>query len=114
MLDGIRRTALSTVVKIDEIQSLQDLMMADVRAASSGANADLLAVLFEQPYCRISNVIERCGVSRPTATNWLNTLVRIGALIDVKTGRERIFINTRFLDLLMRPESAPEPEPTLF
>jgi hypothetical protein len=32
----------------------------------------------------------------------------------MKAGRERIFINTRFFDLLMRPESAPEPEPTLF
>jgi Fic family protein len=114
MLEGIRKTALSTITKIDQIQTLQHLMMADVRAVSSGANADLLAVLFEQPYCRISNVIERCGVSRPTATSWLNGLVRIGALHDVRAGRERIFINMRFLDLLIRPETAPDPEPTLF
>ena len=114
MLEGIRKTALSTIAKIDQIQHLQEEMLAEIRAVTPGANADLLAVLFEQPYCRISNVVHRCGASRPTATNWLNALVREGALTDVKAGRERIFINTKFFKLLMRPESAPEPEPTLF
>ncbi len=114
MLEGIRKTALSTIVKIDQIQLLQNDMLAEIRIAASGANADLLAVLFEQPYCRISNVVQRCRVSRPTATNWLNSLVKSGALVDIKAGRERIFINTRFFELLMRPESAPDPEPTLF
>ena len=114
VLEGIRATALSTITKIDQIQILQDEMLAEIRAVTSSANADLLAVLFEQPYCRISNVVERCGVSRPTATNWLNALVRGGALLDMRAGRERIFINTKFFALLMRPESAPEPEPTLF
>jgi Fic family protein len=114
MLEGIRRTALSTVAKIDQIQDLQDEMLIRVRVATGSANADLLAVLFEQPYCRISNVIQRCGVSRPTATKWLNDLARDRVLTDVRTGRERLFINSRFFDLLVRPESAPDPEPTLF
>ena len=107
MLEGIRITALSTISKIDQIQQLQNEMLGEIRAATSGANADLLAMLFEQPYCRISNVVQRCGVSRPTATNWLNALVEIGALLSIRAGRERIFINTNFVGLLMRPESAP-------
>ncbi len=49
-----------------------------------------------------------------TATNWLNALVVGGVLQDVKAGRERIFINVRFFELLLRPESAPTTEPTLF
>lgn len=114
ILEGVRTTALSTVAKIDQIQSLQDETLATIRAATSAANADLLAVLFEQPYCRIANVIAQCHVSRPTATNWLNALVHEGVLIDVKAGRERLFINTRFFELLMRPETAPQSEPTLF
>ena len=114
ILEGIRKTALSTVAKIDQIQDLQDETLAKIRVATSAANADLLAVLFEQPYCRISNVVESCQVSRPTATNWLNALVREGVLVDIRAGRERIFINSKFFQLLMRPELAPEPEPTLF
>lgn len=114
VLEGIRTTALSTVVKIDQIQDLQNETLSTIREVTSAANADLLAVLFEQPYCRISNVVSRCGVSRPTATNWLNALVRERVLIDIKAGRERIFINSKFFNLLMRPEIAPETEPTFF
>ncbi len=114
VLEGIRTTSLSTVAKIDRIQELQEETLDKIRETTSGANADLLAVLFEQPYCRISNVVERCQVSRPTATNWLNSLVREGVLIDVRAGRERIFINSRFFQLLVSPETAPDSEPTLF
>jgi Fic family protein len=105
MIEGIRVTALSTVAKIDDIGELQEQMLIHIREVTSGANADLLAVLFEQPYCRIANVIERCSVSRPTATNWLNALVANGVLIDVKTGRDRLFVNKTFFDLLTKRES---------
>jgi Fic family protein len=116
IIEGIRQTAVSTVIKIDQIQALQDTTLGKIREATGGANADLLAVLFEQPYCRIANVIERCGVSRPTATNWLNSLVDARVLVDVRRGRERIFINTALLDLLVRSDSAvvAESQPTLF
>ncbi|WP_231600488.1 Fic family protein [Salinibacterium sp. SWN248] len=114
VLEGIRLTALSTVSKIDRIQVLQDETLSTIREITSAANADLLAVLFEQPYCRIANVVSHCRVSRPTATNWLNALVREGVLVDVKAGRERLFINSKFFELLMKSESAPESEQTLF
>lgn len=115
VLEGVRVTALSTLRKIDEIQTLQEGALATIRAVTTaGANADLLGVLFEQPYCRIASVVDRCGVSRPTATNWLNALCEAGVLVDLKVGRERLFINTRFLRILTRPESAPAAEPTLF
>jgi Fic family protein len=100
VLEGIRITALSTVERIDQIQDLQQEILSTIREVTSAANADLLAVLFEQPYCRISNVVARCGVSRPTATNWLNALVKEHVLVDMKAGRERIFVNRRFFQIL--------------
>jgi Fic family protein len=116
LLEGLRATAVWTVKKIDAIHDLQ-LRTGDVVRASTttGANADLLAVLFEQPYCRIANVMSRCGVSRPTATGWLTALVEAGVLQDLKVGRERLFINVPFFALLQRDElSDHSQEPTLF
>ncbi len=108
LLEGLRETALSTLHKIDAIAELQRNMRAVIREITpGGANADLLAVLFEQPYSRIKNVMERCGVSRPTATHWLNELVAVGALKDLKIGRDRLFINTAFLNVLVRNEDVP-------
>lgn len=73
-------------------------------------DANFLAVLFEQPYCRIRNVIDRCGVSRPTATSWLDQLVEAGILRSQKVGRDRLFLNHRFLDVLIQDELAGQPQ----
>lgn len=104
MLAAVRETASSTLLKIDAIQALQQRTRERMRATSAGANSDLLDVLFEQPYCRIGDVIKRCGVSRPTATKWLNELVAESILQDVRVGRERLFINHAFFDILLRSE----------
>jgi hypothetical protein len=48
--------------------------------------------------------MDRCNVSRPTATSWLNALADNGMLQNVKTGRDRLFINREFLQLLVRRE----------
>lgn len=117
IIEGVRITALGTLAKIDRIQELQRAVKEEIRSLTgAGANSDLLGVLFEQPYCRIGNVVERCGVSRPTATKWLNELVEAGSLIDLRLGRERLFINQRFLDILAGADAVPESsaDPTLF
>ena len=118
MLAAVKETALTTVTKIGAIRDAQYELQELARNASPGGrNADLLAVLFEQPYCRIANVVSRCGVSRPTATTWLNQLVDADVLRTFKIGRDRLFVNHRFLDVLLREEVIEEPqrqEPTLF
>ena len=101
MLRGIQVTADETLELIDRIQALQLGMREELRAFSSaGPNAELLDLLFEKPYCRISDVISRCNVSRPTATKWLNELCAGQRIMVRKLGRERLFINHRFIELL--------------
>ncbi|MEV1291241.1 hypothetical protein [Pseudonocardia sp. NPDC049635] len=69
-----------------------------------GRDAQFLAVLSEQPYCRINVVAVRCDVSRQTASSWLHALVEAGLLRDVKVGREVLFVNHQFLSAVTRPE----------
>lgn len=115
MLEGVRETALSTIEKIDEIQGLHDEMQTELRSIlPGGANADLLDVLFEQPYCRISTVMERCRVSRPTATKWLKLLADSHVLVELRAGKHLLYVNERFFTVLTRTERAPVPSPTLF
>jgi Fic family protein len=108
MLEGVRETALSTIEKIDEIQDVHREMQGELRSIlPGGANADLLDVLFEQPYCRISTVMTRCRVSRPTATKWLKLLADNGVLTAVRSGKHLLYVNTRFLGVLTRIDRAP-------
>ena len=105
MLDVVRESATSTTRKIGSIRTCQDNIAERARAATSGGrDAQFLGVLFEQPYCRISTVAERCEVSRQTASSWLHALVAANLLSDVKVGRELLFVNHEFLDVLTRPE----------
>lgn len=101
ILRGVEVTSQATVRKISAIRTLQGDFARQARGVSKGgADAELLAVLFEQPYCRIATVVERCGVSRPTATKWLSDLAEAGLVRDLKIGRDRLFVNQPFLSLL--------------
>jgi Fic family protein len=105
MLDAVRESATSTTRKIGAIRTCQEDIAERVRAGTPGGrDAQFLAVLFEQPYCRISTISGRCDVSRQTASSWLHALVEAGLLRDIKVGRELLFVNHEFLDVLTRPE----------
>lgn len=111
ILAGIEQTSRSTLRKIEAIRALQEDFKHRARLASKGgADAEFLSVLFEQPYCRINTVVDRCGVSRPTATARLGALADAGMLQDVKIGRDRLFINREFLRVLVRPELTRQPD----
>jgi Fic family protein len=105
MLDAVRESAMSTTRKISAIRACQEDIAERARAATPGGrDAQFLAVLFEQPYSRITTVATRCEVSRQTASAWLHALVAAGLLGDVKVGRELLFVNHEFLSVLTRPE----------
>src|SRR5699024_12039287 len=88
MLKAVETTARSTSLKIKAIQSLQEQVTQKL-SADIGPQypANLSEVLFEQPYCRIKDVIEGCGVSRPTATKYLNSLVEAEIIEVQRVGR---------------------------
>lgn len=105
MLDVVHESASSTTRKIHSIRACQDDIAERARGATPGArDARFLDVLFEQPYCRIGTVAKRCEVSRQTASSWLHALVAAGLVSDVKVGRDLLFVNHEFLDVLTRPE----------
>ena len=61
---------------------------------------ELVEILFEQPYCRIENLKNTGIAKRQTASVYLKELVNIGILEERISGREKLFINTKFLKLL--------------
>lgn len=105
MLGVVRESATSTTRKIRAIRTCQDDIAERARVATPGGrDSQFLAVLFEQPYCRINTVAQRCEISRQTASGWLHALVNAGLLSEVRVGRERLFVNHEFLEVLTRAE----------
>jgi DNA-binding IclR family transcriptional regulator len=60
----------------------------------------LVDLVFEQPYCRIANLVEAGIAGRQAASRYLQALVAAGLLREQEAGREKLFVNARLLTLL--------------
>lgn len=100
-LAAIRETSKWTTKKIIAIQDLIVNTCIFVQNRSPLVyNRDLIELLFVQPYIRINNLVERNLAGRFTASKHLKILCDIGILEEIRVGREKLFINRKFLDLL--------------
>ena len=61
---------------------------------------ELVDVVFEQPYCRITNVVDSGIAKRQTASEYLKKLVGIGVLEERQIGRERLFLHPKLVTLV--------------
>lgn len=116
ILIGVRETAEWTVAKIAAIRELQAQTVAHVRKIAPRIYShELIELIFDRPYCRIQNVIDREVAGRQTASAYLKGLVAAGVLTERPIGREKLFINNRLMNLLTRdandwlPFTATEP-----
>ena len=70
---------------------------------------ELVELIFELPYCRIGNLVERGIAKRQTASLYLSALAEIGVLNELKFGRDKLFVNWKYSDLLGDDEHDFEP-----
>jgi len=66
----------------------------------------LIQLIFERPYCRISNLVDAKIAERQAASRYLKQLVEIGVLEEKTVGREKLFLHPKFLQLLIRDPNA--------
>lgn len=106
MLDAVYSTALWTTQKIIAVRELVDHTACYVRETLPKIyNRELIDVIFEQPYCRIANVVEADIAQRQTASEYLKRLVDIGVLEDTRVGREVLFIHPKLITLITRDDN---------
>lgn len=102
-LDGIFETSKWTMSKIFAIQELMEESSSLIKTkAPSIYSKELIELLFTQPYVRIQNLVNSGDIGRFTASKRLKILCDIGFLEEVKRGREKLFINHKFLNLLKK------------
>jgi len=103
ILKGVEETAIWTTAKIAAIRALSDQTAEHVRTRLPKVYShELVSLLFEVPYCRISNLTGKGIAKRQTASLYLKQMVEIGVLNEVSAGKEKLFINPRLMQLLTR------------
>ena len=106
MLSAVEETARWTCVKIAAIRRLAEHTTHFVRAQLPKTySREWVDVIFEQPYCRISNVVDKQIAQRQAASRYLKELVSIGVLQEVQVGKEKLFIHPKLMHLLTRDDN---------
>ena len=101
MLAAVADTARWTTAKIAAIRALEDAARDYVRTQRPKLySRELIEVIFNQPYCRIQNVIDAEIAQRQTAAKHLKGLAAIGVLREHRVGKEKVFVHPAFLRLL--------------
>jgi len=101
MLDAVEETARWTTGKIAAIRTLAEHTMQHVRLrAHKIYSRELVDVIFEQPYCRIANVVEKGIAERQAASRYLKELAELGVLEERKVGKEKLFVHPKLMRLL--------------
>jgi len=101
MLNGVEQVSTWTCDKVAAIRALMDDTSAYVRQQLPRIYShELMQVIFEQPYCRISSLVERDIAKRQTASVYLKDLASIGVLKEEKAGKEKLFVNPKLMRLM--------------
>lgn len=100
MLDAVAHTATDTIATIQAIKALLHDTKHTLRERYRFYSQDLINNLFSHPYTKVEFVQRELGVSRLTATRYLDTLANDGVLHKRRIGRTNYFINRPLYALL--------------
>lgn len=103
MLRAVESTAQQTYDQVVRILDLMENTRARVQREAAGIySKDLIEIIFQQPYTKISFLVDAGIAKRQTASNYLKTLVEMGILREQPIGREKYYINDALFSELTR------------
>lgn len=110
MLQAVADTSKWTTGKIAAIRWLAEHTTEYVRTSLPKIyTRELLDVIFEQPYCRIGNLVDKGIAQRQAASRYLHDLVSLGVLREMPLGKEKLFIHPKLMQLLGRDSNDFQP-----
>lgn len=103
MLTAVKATAKETLKLINQIHNLLQETIEKVRQEAEDIySREFIDMLFMQPYCKISFLVDGGIASRNTASKYLNRLVDLGILELEKVGNESLYLNKKLYELLSK------------
>ena len=110
ILQGVEQMSGWTCNKITAIRELMEHTGGYVKQQLPKVYShELLQVIFEQPYCRINNLVERDIAKRQTASVYLKQLAEIGVLQELQAGKEKLFVHPKLMRLMSQDSNEISP-----
>ncbi len=103
MLDGVEKTSLETIELVNGIHRLMGETKEVIKEKLPKIySKDLVEILFMHPYTKIDFLVNGLGITRQTASKYLNSLEEIGVLRNIQIGKSKFFINEELFDMLKK------------
>jgi Fic family protein len=103
MINAVEETSELTLEKIESIKTAMASMAEVVKKELPNIySKDLIEVLFQRPYSKRQFLADAGIVKVKTAGTYLSTLAEKGFLKSVELGKEKLYLNTVFLDILKK------------
>jgi len=101
MLKGVKDTSVHTLKKVNDIYELYKSTVDKVKKEANDIYSyELIEMLFNQPYCKISFLVDSGIASRNTASKYLGRLIEIGVLSKEQSGSESLYLNKELFKIL--------------
>jgi Fic family protein len=108
ILRGVAVTARHTIRLVESIRALLQQHKQIIRSDYKFYSQDLINNIFHHPYTKVAFLEQDMGVSRATATRYLDALAAGGILKKHRLGRESYYINHALVSLLFNLSSLDE------
>ncbi|ADN08851.1 filamentation induced by cAMP protein Fic [Sulfurimonas autotrophica DSM 16294] len=103
ILNGVEQTSLDTIELINNIYELMNKTKSTIKEKLPKIySKDLVEILFVHPYTKIEFLVDGLGITRKTASKYLNELEQIGILKNIQIKNSKFFINEELFDMLKK------------
>ena len=110
MLKAVEETSCWTTEKVAANSNFSEHTTEFVRDSLPKIyTRELVDVIFEQPYCRISDLVNKGVAKRQAASRYLKDLVELSVLVEQAVGKEKLFIHPKLMKILSRDSNQFEP-----
>lgn len=106
ILDAVEQTSLQTADMVRDIKKLMQAHKQKIRTHLPKVySQDLINSLFKHPYTKIDYISQDLGVTRKTASRYLEQLCEAGITRKDKLGKENYYFNDDLISLLVNVSS---------
>lgn len=103
ILDAVEQTSYQTIKKIDAIAQFMEEFIAVIKKELPKIySKDLVEVLFTQPYCRVSSIVDANLAESQTASLYLKKIEKLFLIKGSKMGRDMVYLNLKLLKILRK------------
>ena len=101
MAEVIERACRRLIAQLRQMNKLKKQLVEQIgKYTDYNMPVELALALMQQPYIKVIDLVSELRCHRQTAATYLKHLVKMGILVEKRSGREKLYLNKELMDIL--------------